>query len=90
MTDHSSRRGQTAAAQARQFGFPANPIREHAEIDPRSPDENPVKFVSDERFKPGAGRHARAHNKKLLDFVLVSVRHPGESDGASADNPASH
>ncbi|HET8643059.1 MAG TPA: PhoX family phosphatase, partial [Pseudonocardiaceae bacterium] len=24
------------------------------------------------------------------DFVLVSVQHPGEVDGASADNPASH
>ena len=24
------------------------------------------------------------------DFVLVSVQHPGEIDGASADNPASH
>jgi secreted PhoX family phosphatase len=24
------------------------------------------------------------------DFVLVSVQHPGELDGASADNPASH
>ncbi|RZS37694.1 hypothetical protein EV193_105252 [Herbihabitans rhizosphaerae] len=53
---------------------------------------------------PVAGEH-RGHVKQFLtvpkgaetcgpviedDFVLVSVQHPGELDGASADKPASH
>ena len=44
------------------------------------------KFVSDGRFKKGAGRHARAHNKRLLGSgTLYVARFTGDSPPAEID-----
>jgi secreted PhoX family phosphatase len=45
------------------------------------------KFVSDGKFKPGSGRYAREHNKRLLDSGTLYVARftgdsPGEIDGS--------
>jgi secreted PhoX family phosphatase len=44
------------------------------------------KFVSDGRFKPGNSRHAREHNKKLLDSgTLYVAKFTGDSPAAEID-----
>ncbi|NUT91664.1 MAG: PhoX family phosphatase [Saccharothrix sp.] len=44
------------------------------------------KFVSDERYKPGNSRHAREHNKKLLDKgTLYVAKFTGDSPVAEID-----
>jgi secreted PhoX family phosphatase len=44
------------------------------------------KFVSDGKFKPGDGRHAREHNKKLLDSgTLYVAKFTGDSPASEID-----
>ncbi|HEX6359698.1 PhoX family phosphatase [Actinophytocola sp.] len=44
------------------------------------------KFVSDGKFKPGDGRYAREHNKKLLDSgTLYVAKFTGDSPAAEID-----
>ncbi|MFF5094331.1 MULTISPECIES: PhoX family phosphatase [Actinosynnema] len=44
------------------------------------------KFVSDEKYKPGNSKHAREHNKKLLDKgTLYVARLTGDSPAAEID-----
>jgi len=44
------------------------------------------KFVSDGKFKPGNGRHAREHNKKLLDTgTLYVAKFTGDSPATEID-----
>ncbi|MEU4740720.1 PhoX family phosphatase [Actinosynnema sp. NPDC023658] len=44
------------------------------------------KFVSDEKVKPGNSKHAREHNKKLLDNgTLYVARFTGDSPAAEVD-----
>ncbi|MBB4906649.1 PhoX family protein [Actinophytocola algeriensis] len=44
------------------------------------------KFVSDGKYKPGNSRHAREHNKKLLDSgTLYVARFTGDSPAAEID-----
>jgi secreted PhoX family phosphatase len=44
------------------------------------------KFVSDEKFKPGNSKHAREHNKKLLDNgTLYVAKFTGDSPAAEFD-----
>ncbi|MFC6094841.1 PhoX family protein [Saccharothrix lopnurensis] len=44
------------------------------------------KFVSDERYKPGSSKHAREHNRKLLDRgTLYVAKFRGDSPAAEFD-----
>ncbi|MCP2261435.1 hypothetical protein LX15_005161 [Streptoalloteichus tenebrarius] len=44
------------------------------------------KFVSDEKYKPGQSKHAREHNKRLLDSgTLYVARFTGDSPAAEID-----